>query len=135
MAGGCVYCVLTWDDGHYDHVEHVVQQQRDGHRHQHQLPLVGALLQRVPPLLPVLADGLVAGQEGDVGSLMPMMVGSLCPWSGLNIVVPREPQVYTPINYSGCQCPRPAPAPAVCPPAMTFGVQSLQTKLALRQNW
>ena len=59
-------CVLTRDDGHYDHVEHVVQQQRDGHRHQHQLPLVGALLQRVPPLLPVLADGLVAGQEGDV---------------------------------------------------------------------
>ena len=61
-----VYCVLTWDDGHYHHVEHVVQQQRDGHRDQDQLALVRALLQRVPPLLPVLADGLVAGQEGDV---------------------------------------------------------------------
>ena len=57
---------LTWDDGHDDHVEHVVQEEGDGDCHQNQLPLVGGLLQRIPPLLSVFPDCLVPLQEGDV---------------------------------------------------------------------
>ena len=58
--------IVTWDDGHNDHVEHVVQQECDGHGDEDQLPLVGGLLQRVPPFLTILSDGLAARQEGNV---------------------------------------------------------------------
>ena len=57
---------LTWDNGHNDHVKHVVQEEGDGHRDQDQLPLVSGLLQRIPPLLSVFPDRLVPLQEGDV---------------------------------------------------------------------
>ena len=57
---------LTWYDGHNHHVEHVVQEEGDGDSDQDKLPLVGGLLQRIPPVLSILADRLVPLQEGDV---------------------------------------------------------------------
>lgn len=58
--------LLTWYDGHDDHVEHVVQEEGDGDCDQDELPLVGGLLQCIPPILSVLADRLVPLHEGDV---------------------------------------------------------------------
>ena len=58
--------MLTWYDGHNHHVEHVVQEEGDGDGDQDKLPLVGGLLQRIPPVLSVLADRLVPLHEGDV---------------------------------------------------------------------
>ena len=58
--------MLAWNDGHDNHVEHVVQEEGNGDCDQDQLSLVGGLLQSIPPLLPVLPDCLVALHEGDV---------------------------------------------------------------------
>ena len=54
----------TWYDGHDHHVEHVVQEKRDGHGDQDQLPLVFRLLEGVPPVLSVLSYRFIS-QSGE----------------------------------------------------------------------
>ena len=54
----------TWYDGDDDHVEHVVQEESDGHGDQDQFPLVVRLLEGVPPLLSVLSYRFIS-QPGE----------------------------------------------------------------------
>ena len=42
---------MTWDDRHYDHVEHVVEEEGYGDGNEDKPPLVLWLLQGVPPFL------------------------------------------------------------------------------------
>ena len=44
MTTNVVIIMITWYDGHDDHVEHVVKQQRNAHSHQDKLSLVLGLL-------------------------------------------------------------------------------------------
>ena len=59
----------TWDDGHNDHVEHVVQQEGDGDGDEDELALVLGLLEGIPPLLPHVTQRLL--EEGQVHLVQP----------------------------------------------------------------
>ena len=85
----CVYMeVKTWYDGDDDHVEHVVQQESNRDGDEDKFSLIFRLLERIPPLLPVLSYGFIS-QPGDPQVVDAHFVYYLS-FFGLNVLQGRE---------------------------------------------